>query len=71
MRGTRGHSVFSQDAISDTFYQGMVGGLTGLFVVSIEDLDNKVDSFSMGPHPEWCDDYQAKKLRRQYDTTAE
>lgn len=62
-----GQSVFSQSAIHESWWQGMKGGLQGSSIVSTEELDSKIQSFSTGPHPEWVDDYLQKKGRRDWE----
>ena len=59
-----GQSVFSQSAVRERWWQGMKGGLQGSHIVSIEELDAKVEVLMAGPHAEWCDSYLAMMGRR-------
>lgn len=63
MTAIHGHSVFSQDAVRDSVMYKQRGGLTGGYIVSIEDLNKKVDAF--WGKPEWLPDYEKIRARRE------
>ena len=63
-----GHSVFSQAVMIDSTYRyKMRGGLSGLSVDSIEEVDDAVQGVALEPHDEWVDAYLQKKARRDKD----
>jgi len=62
MNAIRGHNLFARHAIG-YMEPGMAGGSRGASYVSIEALEDKVDS--MVGEPPWMADFQAMKKRRE------
>jgi hypothetical protein len=63
-----GHSVFSHDALGgDRELAKNRGGLSGRSFLSIEELDEKVETLSIILTPVWMPAYIAKMERRLKD----